>query len=129
LMYEGGRRSALWNLFAKHDVDLYLTGEVHDVTAIHRDGVLQISHGGLFAFGLTNYLLADIYDDHMTIDLRDYDIRWHDAADGSRLWQTRPGGLPKHLRVSPTPFTVGTAVIDGDGHLLERSGILGKYAG
>jgi hypothetical protein len=129
LMYEGGARSALWRLFKKYDVDLYLSGEVHDVTAVHRDGILQVSHGGLFAFGLTNYLLVDVYDDHLSLDLRDYATRWHDAANGSRLWETRPNGLPKHLEVSPTPFTVGTAVLDGEGHLLDRSGILEKYAG
>ncbi|MCD4526300.1 metallophosphoesterase [Nocardioides sp. cx-173] len=129
LMYEGGAHSPLWRLFKRYGVDLYLSGEVHDVTAVHRDGILQVSHGGLFAFGLTNYLLVDVYDDRMELDLRDYATHWRDAPDGSRLWETRPQGMPKQLHVSPTPFTIGTAVVDGEGRLLDRSGILEKYAG
>ncbi|WP_341925480.1 metallophosphoesterase [Nocardioides psychrotolerans] len=124
LMYEGGRSSELWQLFKNYGVDLYLSGEVHDVTALHRDGVLQLSHGGLFAFGLTNYLVADVYQDRMRLTLRDYDIHSTDAPSGRRLWESRPVGMPARLRVSPTPFTIGTAVLDGRGHLLERSGIM-----
>lgn len=124
LTYEGGRSSELWQLFQRYGVDLYLSGEVHDVTAIHRDGVLQLSHGGLFAFGLTNYLVADVYQDRMRLTLRDYDVRAVDKPGKRRLWESRPGGMPASLRVSPTPFTIGTAVIDGRGRLLERSGIM-----
>ncbi len=124
LHYEGGRSSELWQLFKRYGVDLYLSGEVHDVTAIHRDGVLQLSHGGLFAFGLTNYLVADVSRDQMRLTLRDYDVTAADVPGRRRLWESRPGGMPARLRVSPTPFTIGTAVLDGDGHLLERSGVL-----
>jgi len=124
LQYEGGRSSELWQLFKRYGVDLYLSGEVHDVTAIHRDGVLQLSHGGLFAFGLTNYLVADLYQDRMRLTLRDFDVRSVDVPGRRRLWESRPGGMPPLLKVSPTPFTIGTAVLDGRGHLLERSGIM-----
>lgn len=127
LMFEGGAHSTLWGLFATYGVDLYLCGEVHDVTATHRDGVLQVAHGGRITLGRTNYLVIDIYDDEMTLDVRDYDMRWDNAPDGSRLWQTRAIGMPKILEVAPTPFTIGTATIDGNGQLLERSGILEPY--
>ena len=46
LQYKGGQHSKLWQTFKKYGVDVYLCGEVHDVTAIERDGVLQLSHGG-----------------------------------------------------------------------------------
>ncbi len=122
LQYERGRDSQLWRLFRKYGVDLYLCGEVHDVTAIHRDGIMQVSHGGLFAFGLTNYLIADVYDDHLQLTLRDYGTR--SADRGRRLWETRPAGMPRFLEVARKPFTIGTAILDGEGRLLDRSGIM-----
>ncbi len=124
LHYEGGRASALWKTFREFDVDLYLAGEVHDVTAKEADGITQITHGGAFQYGLTNYLVLDIADDYAYLTLRDYDAVRRDAADGSRLWETRPSGMPKHLRVAPKPFTIGTGVLMPDGDLTRQSGVL-----
>lgn len=36
MMIRGGRKSKLWQIMKKHDVDLYLCGEVHDMTAIQK---------------------------------------------------------------------------------------------
>ena len=63
LHYGGGAKSELWQVFKKYGVDLYLAGEVHDVTAEEQDGITQITHGGAFQYGLTNYLVLDITDD------------------------------------------------------------------
>lgn len=126
LFYEGGENSRLWKVFQRYGLDMYLCGEVHDVTAVQRDGIVQISHGGLFQFGLTNYVLADFFDDHITLTSRDYEVHHRDAADGSRLWETRPAGIPKVIRVNPTPFTIGTATLYDDG-TFDPSGILNPY--
>lgn len=128
LTYDGGDNSRLWKVFQRYGVDLYLCGEVHDVTAIQRDGVVQIAHGGAFQWGLTTYLLADFYDDHISLTLRDYQTHHADAADGRQLWSTRPSGLPKVLTVARTPFTIGTAVLNADG-TFDPSGVLNPFAG
>ena len=45
LRYPGGTSSALWKMFEKYGVDLYLAGEVHDTTASTSDGIVQLAHG------------------------------------------------------------------------------------
>jgi hypothetical protein len=124
LHYEGGARSELWKVFQKYGVDLYLAGEVHDVTAVEQDGITQITHGGAFQFGLTNYLVLDLTPDYAYLTLRDYDFERSEAPDGSRLWETRPSGMPKNLRISPDPLTIGTGVLLPDGELTRESGAL-----
>ncbi|MET0526448.1 MAG: metallophosphoesterase [Nocardioides sp.] len=119
-----GADSAVWKLFEKYDVDLYLAGEAHDVTVLEEGGVTQIVHGGLFQFGLTNALLLDVYDDFIYLTLRDYDVRHHDAGDGTRLWETVREGMPRHIKVSNEPFGLGTGVIRDSGGIHDASGLL-----
>jgi hypothetical protein len=122
LTLPGGAKSKVWQMFEQYDVDLYLAGEAHDVTVQEEGGVTQIVHGGLFAFGLTNALLLDFYDDYIYVTLRDYDIR--DRDKGKRLWQTRDDGLPARIRMSQEPFTLGTGVIPPRGGMRAESGLL-----
>ena len=75
LHYPGGARSRLWQVFRKYGVDVYLCGEVHDVTATSQDGILQLAHGGAFQFGLTTYALLDVHDDRLDVTLRDYAVQ------------------------------------------------------
>lgn len=121
LQYPGGTDSRLWKLFRRYDVDLYLAGEVHDTTAIERDGVVQISHGGLFQFGLTTALVLDFYGSSLYLTLRDYDVRHADV--GPRLWETRRGGMPSQISVEGSPMTIGTAIVS-QGRLIDPSGVL-----
>lgn len=123
LHVRGGPGSALWRTFARFGVDLYLCGEVHDVSVAERDGVVQVTHGGIFQFGLTNYLRADVRPDRVELELRDFAARWADAADGSRLWETRPAGMPAVVRVRRTPFTIGMMTLGLDG-VQQASGVL-----
>ncbi|HKO33056.1 MAG TPA: hypothetical protein VJY85_04870, partial [Candidatus Limnocylindria bacterium] len=116
--------SAVWKLFERYDVDLYLAGEAHDVTVLEKGGVTQIVHGGLFQFGLTNALLLDIYDDFIYLTLRDYDVRHRDAADGTRLWETVREGMPRHIEVRNEPFGLGTGVLRDSAGLRNTSGVL-----
>ena len=127
LHYPGGSRSRLWKLFQKYGVDVYLCGEVHDVTATDQDGILQLTHGGAFQFGLTTYALLDVHDDRLDITLDDYAVKVRDARDHSRLWETVRSGLKKWIRLDPEPVTIGTLTLEATGEITRRSGILLPY--
>ena len=124
LHYPGGSRSRLWQVFKRYGVDVYLCGEVHDVTATSQDGILQLAHGGAFQFGLTTYAVLDVHDDRLDVTLRDYAVRIRDARDHSRLWETVRSGLKKWVRLDREPFTIGTLTLDATGAVTRRSGIL-----
>ena len=123
LMYHGGQQSQLWQTFKKYGVDVYLSGEVHDVTAIQRDGVLQISHGGIFQFGRLNYLLADFYPNHLDLKIFDYDF---DRVGDDTLWETSTR-MPAAISYQPDPGIIGTAQLWRDGRLTRLSGALAPY--
>jgi hypothetical protein len=125
LGYETAPGQRLWKQFAKYGVDLYLCGEVHDVTAIQKDGVLQVSHGGIFQYGRTNYLLADVYDSHLDLKIFDYTFEGV-AEEKDRLWETRDG-VPAHIHYDPDPDIIGTAQLWSDGRITRLSGALAPY--
>jgi hypothetical protein len=127
LHYPGGSRSRLWQLFRRYGVDVYLCGEVHDVTATSQDGILQLAHGGAFQFGLTTYALLDVHDDRLDVTLNDYAVKVRDARDHSRLWETVRSGLRKWVRVDRDPVTIGTLTLDPTGVVTRRTGILLPY--
>ena len=110
LMLAGGRNSALWRALRRHNVDLYLCGEVHAVTALASDGVVQISHGALLAHGTANYLLGQVYPDRIELTLKAFRGRsqW---AQGRRLWATtdkRPAG---RIWLPSTPKVIGRGTV------------------
>lgn len=121
LHYEGGTKSQLWKVMRRYGVDLYLSGEVHDTQVVEKDGIVQVSHGGAFQFGLTTALVLDFYGDNLYLTLRDYDVRKRDG--GPRLWETRRRGLPGSIRTNRGPLVIGTASVS-DGRLVTASGIL-----
>jgi 3',5'-cyclic AMP phosphodiesterase CpdA len=122
LYLDGGATSGVWRMFEKYGVDLYLSGEAHDVTVLERGGVTQITHGGRFAGGLTTALMLDFYDDYIYVTLRDYDI--HEEHIGPLLWQTRANGLPGQIEMREPPSTIGTGVVPDTGGLRLETGIL-----
>ena len=84
LMLEGGRGSPLWKTMSKRGVDLYLCGEVHDMTCTERDGVQEIAHGGLFGYNSRiNYMVVTVSGGKMTLELKQLDI----VCQGPKLWQ------------------------------------------
>jgi hypothetical protein len=84
LMLKDGRHSSLWQTLKKHNVDLYLCGEVHAITAIERDGILQIAHGGLIGYNTrTNYLVAKVSPRRIVLELKEIDME----PSGPKLWQ------------------------------------------
>ena len=128
LHYPRGRDSKLWKVFKKFGVDLYLAGEVHDTTATQADGIVQISHGGIFQFSLTTALVLDVHDERLYLTLRDYDMQHSEDPDGRRLWETRRNGMPFQLEISEEVSTIGTATVlgrkRGGARLSGASGIL-----
>jgi DNA repair exonuclease SbcCD nuclease subunit len=84
LMLDKGRESDFWKTLARHGVDLYLCGEVHSITCIERDGVMQIAHGGLIGYNTrTNYLVGKVTANRITLELKEIDI----VPRGKKLWQ------------------------------------------
>jgi hypothetical protein len=106
----------------RYDVDLYLSGEVHDSQLVERNGIVQVSHGGAFQFGLTTALVLDVYGDRLALQLRDYEISTADR--GRRLWETRRSGMRSQVTVDGAPRVIGTATLDADAGLVTASGVL-----
>lgn len=86
LLHRGGRRSDLWQVMKRFGVDLYLTGEVHDSTRISRDGITQISTGGLIQHGESTYLTIDIYSGRLQLRIHEWDVP-RMADPNPPLWQ------------------------------------------
>jgi len=79
-----GRDSALWKLMVKYKVDLYICGEVHAVTCLRNQGVMQVAHGGLF--GRTtqpNYMVVTVHPDKLELNIKEIDL----VNGEGRLWQ------------------------------------------
>jgi len=98
LMLKDGRDSKLWQLMRKHNVDLYLCGEVHAMTAIERDGIQQVAHGSLFGYNkMVNYLVATVTQDETHLELKEIET----ILDGRWLPQSA-GNEPREIvRIAP----------------------------
>ena len=64
---DGGDDSEFWRLLDRHDVDLYLAGEMHDMTTLTQDGVVQVVHGALATWGEANYLVGRVFADRIEL--------------------------------------------------------------
>ncbi len=124
LMLSGGRESPLWQTMKKYGVDVYLCGEVHAITCIERDGIMQIAHGGLIGYNTrTNYLVCRLFKDRMELELKEIDV----APAGEELWQVGQNRPLERVTISEDDrrrgfVTVGQIVIDkSTGRKLFRS--------
>lgn len=115
LMLEEGRESKFWQTMAKHDVALYLCGEVHAITCTERDGVQQIAHGGLFGYNpRINYLVVDVFPDKLELTLKELDVT---PEGDDYLWQAGTNRPLERISIHPDIqkegfITVGTLTID-----------------
>ncbi len=125
LSYRDGTASDLWKLFEKYHVDMYLCGEVHAVTMRQVGGVTQLCHGGLFVYGFSNYIRADIDGGTMTITSK----RFHGVPDKTTtLWQTDAHKhLPQVVTYEPESAVAGAMTLTSDNHILTTSGQLDPY--
>ena len=113
MLLEKGRSSALWKTLVKHEVDLYISGEVHAVTCIQKDGIQQVSHGGLI--GRTtkpNYMVVTIDKDRLELDIKEIDL----VNGTGRIWQKRKEKGPFNtITIAPTRKKTGFTSI---GHVI-----------
>jgi hypothetical protein len=123
LMYEGGSSSAFWQTLKRHNVDLYLAGEAHDMT-VHTDGTLvQVTHGGYVPRGISNYLKIEVYEDRIELRLKKFSGRTLDET--RRLWQVDDRRPPWSQVIDAGPQSVGSMTIDkstGVSVLRDRTG-------
>ncbi|WP_041546352.1 MULTISPECIES: metallophosphoesterase [unclassified Nocardioides] len=129
MYYRGGAGSAFWRTMARHHVDLYLDGEVHDISVRRRDGITQISHGGTIqmasagGYGSTNYLLGEVFGD--TMFLRDHRFAPKMIDFSKRLWQVGQSHRPVvRKEVWDRPLAVGHLVLTSDNQVQYSDGAL-----
>lgn len=127
LMLEGGRESDFWQTMKRHGVDLYLCGEVHAITCIQRDGIMQIAHGGLIGYNSrTNYLRAKVTPDRLQLELKEIDM----VPSGEKLWQPGTNRPLEKVTISEEVrqrgfLPVGRVTLDkrgSDKRFIEQSG-------
>jgi hypothetical protein len=125
LLMDGGDDSEFWRLLDRHNVDLYLAGEMHDMTTLTQDGVVQIVHGALVAWGQANYLVGRVFADRIELTLKEFQGA---RTNPHKLCNSDPNTPPPSgVRFQPGPGTVGTLVIDKSGSeifLRQRTGRL-----
>lgn len=128
LYYEGAKESAFWQTLTDHGVDLYLAGEVHDVTALTDSGVVQISHGGLINRGGVNYVTGRVYADRIELELHRFTA---DVADPitQRLWATTSKRPNADVVYQPGTTITGTMTISGPQTVVRASGELQPWDG
>lgn len=86
-----GRDSQLWKLMVKYNVDLYICGEVHAVTCLRHQGIMQVAHGGLF--GRTtqpNYMVVTVHPEKLELNIKEIDL----VNGKGRLWQYKKSRGP-----------------------------------
>ena len=112
LTMPGGAGNPFWQLLDRHDVDLYLAGEMHDMTTLTADGVVQVVHGALATWGEANYLVGRVYADRIELTLKEFRGA---RMDAHKLWNTDRKGPARGVLFHRGPATVGTMVIDKSG--------------
>jgi len=110
----GGRYSPFWRVLQRHDVDLYLAGEMHAMTSHAADGVVQVVHGALATLGQANYLVGRVYPRRIELELRRFRGR---VTDERHLWNTDRKRPHRGVSFRRGSVVVGTMVID------KRSGV------
>ena len=124
LMLKGGRESEFWQTMKQHGVDLYLCGEVHAITCIERDGIMQISHGGLIGYNTrTNYLVAKVTSERIELELKEIDM----VPSGEKLWQ--PGTNRPLEKVTVTEETRQRGFVPVGRVTLNKSGKEKRFTG
>lgn len=109
-----GAATAFWRTLADGKVDLYLCGEVHDVTASKALGVNQIAHGALVGQPMpANYLLVGVKGDALDLQLKSIPVQ----QGNTFMWQTHRNRPYADCRIDAANRaagfkTTGTLVLD-----------------
>lgn len=134
LTLAGGAGAPLWTVISEGGASLYLAGEMHDISAAQKDGVLQIVHGSQpGAVEEFNYLVATVSSESIDLELKrivteieglDDEVPVEEQAGGLR----RPPGpvtVPDAVRAAG-PESIGTARVGTspeDGGVRDESGV------
>ena len=127
----GGANSGLWQAMASDDVDLYLAGEVHDISMQEKDGILQAVTGSQPSnVEEFNYMVVNVFDSKFELELK----RLETTTDGPRdvaadPYQVDPY-VDRQVKLTQTQHdngfqSVGTMVIDkttGDRQFIQKTG-------
>ncbi len=127
MSYKGGAASKFWKVMREHQVDLYLSGEVHNSTAIRKNKIVQVTHGGLFRKGHATYLLGRVYRDRLELDLRGFNTTVALGDRPDRLWQTDSRDAPNTVVYHPGSESLGTLTLTKDRRATNRTGLLRVY--
>ncbi len=126
LMFTNGADSGFWKTMVRHGVDVYLSGEVHNVTVRRQDGITQISHGGIFPH-LTSWMQADIANGQMRMTMNRFDMDVSLREDGA-IWGNDPRKAPGNTVTVNTPSQqTGSLVISNNNQLVSQSGEMAVY--
>ncbi len=108
IMLKDGAGSPLWKTMVKHGVDLYLCGEVHAITCIEQDGIMQISHGALFGYTeYANYLTVEVRSNALDLTLKEIPLQ----LEGRRLPQSAMNEPREYVRIIPEDKYRGFRVV------------------
>lgn len=67
----GGETTPLWHVMKENHVDLYLTGEVHDISIQHKDGILQVITGSTPVLVPDfSYTLVTVYPNRILLEIK-----------------------------------------------------------
>ena len=84
LTLPGGVESGVWQTMAEHDVDLYLCGEVHDISMQQRDDILQVVHGSQPSnVNEFNYLVVTVYPGRLDLQIKKISTTLEGPRDGT----------------------------------------------
>lgn len=126
LTIPGAGSSQFWQTLAKHKVDLYFAGEVHDMSTSNYLGVEQVVHGGIMGYATKiSYLVGRVYPERIELELKSADLEYP-ANDTTRLWQAGSNRPRAQYSISANGFMpAGSLVIDkssGATEYVNRSG-------
>lgn len=91
----GGSNSPLWKIMAERKTDLYLCGEVHDITMQQRDNVLQVVSGSQPSnVPELNYLVVTVHPDRLDLEMKKIET----ILEGSDSTEHDPYGVDPYLK-------------------------------
>ena len=111
LKLKNGRNSPFYKTMQKHEVDLYLCGEFHDLNVHKSDGLWQIVHGnswGRDEIPTHNYLVANATLNKLFLTMK----RIYIEPQGGYMWNLNKNPGPRErIDISPRTRNNGPEII------------------
>ncbi|MEX0654094.1 MAG: LamG-like jellyroll fold domain-containing protein [Phycisphaeraceae bacterium] len=132
LSLPGGAQTGFWEAMAEHAADLYLAGEVHDVSIQEQDQVLQVITGSQPSnVSDFNYLKVTVHDDRLELEIKQLLTTIERPRDKSLDPYGVDDYTQRQVKLTQEQHdagfqTIGTMVIDkstGQTQYLDRDGV------